>query len=87
MWWDKPIPPLYPNGNGILDNGDTISVITTGHSAYTFDVVDGKYRPRDFIQDKLSVENSFFVFTDTTGAKFRFFDFEQKPSHRRGRLA
>jgi RHS repeat-associated protein len=72
-----------------IDELDTLAVVTSGHSAYFFDQSGGSYHSRYFFQESLEYDslNDEFVFVDTSGAQFRFFDFSPSlANHQQGQL-
>ena len=72
-----------------FDDGDTFALVADGHTAYYFDRDGTDYDPRDFQQHTLRFDAvaEEFVFTDNTGAEFRFYDFaEGVSSHQQGQL-
>jgi len=72
-----------------VDGYDTLALIADGHTAHYFDLSGATYNPRDFQQHGLQHDTvaGEFVFTDTTGAKFYFYDFaEDTPTHQQGQL-
>jgi RHS repeat-associated protein len=83
--------PLSFNGNGMVDEnlpymtghhggGGTIYVITSATNAYIFNQVGDGYVPAFFFKDQLIHANREYIFTDTAGDQFHFYDFSYAPS-------
>ena|GEM_PF-2414997 len=86
------------NGSGMVDSempymiqdgtGNHFAVITNGTNARFYDLNNGLYNPRYYLQEGLSYDaaNHQYVLQDTTGQTLRFWDFTVTPTGKRGQF-
>jgi RHS repeat-associated protein len=78
--------PLSFNGSGMVDEnlpymtghhggGGTTYVIISATNAFIFNQVGDTFVPEFFVKDQLIHVNGEFIFTDTAGDQFHFYDF------------